>query len=265
MNKLILLGSGSKRMSTPPGEGGEPYRVIWNFSVASADKDQYLLPGSISAFGSQVLSLEPLTDHAPLSYRPSLHFATDTPLDNAERGSYAALVKRPPVISPMGRVGRIEDIAFPDRRGRLPKVFQIRGGFGPLGNLSDMDIIRYNLDESGGRFIALRSRTDQTTSEVFLSIVMKLDLTPDPPHTTSEYELGVLEPDQATDDLRLIIFDDRVEAHVGQPGTSILTLPLYAVPTLGLRPNLNILSELGTSGVPTYLFVDGLIIYDGYY
>ncbi len=260
-SKLILL-TGSQSIEEP-STSSEPYRVIWNPQVMYGDYDRYVSGTSTSGFSSEALNTAVLTDYAPLGFEPVMLMRDLVPVDINVMG-YPILTATRPRYSILGaRIDRILDIAHPDRRGKLPKVFQLR--FVSTDNFTNLLLLKYSLDSFGTREICLHC--SRSGDETFFSLSYffadgNKDLTNN--FVVRDTTAGA----RITESLRFIIFDNHLELRYGDPGEVQLTLPLPEPVTATPGAHLRLFDETAGQSehdTPVIFGIDGLYIYDGYF
>lgn len=259
--KIVLL-TGSQ-VTENPSTGGEPYRVIWNPQVMYGDYDHYVSGTSTTGFSSEALNTGVLTDHSPLGFEPVMLMKDLVPVDVNVVG-YPILTATRPRYSILGaKIERILDIAHPDRRGKLPKVFQLR--FVSTDDFSNLILLKYSLDSFGIREICLHC--SRLGEETFFSLSYYFG------DGNKDFTNNFVVRDSAvgariTDTLRFVIFDDRIELRYGDPGVVQLTLPLFEPLTATPGAHLRLFDETGGQSEhdrPVIYGIDGLYIYDGYF
>lgn len=262
MSKILALISGDLAQGNGPvPENREPYRTIWNSQVVSSNPGDYIRQESAPEWPVSVQNTAVLTHHEPLDYEPIMLCENGDPLDRY--GSpYPVFSAESPYLrgSPAAfRIENITDIANPDRRGKLPKVFQLR--MGSETPLDPLDLLRYNLNSTGSRFIALRA--DAVGDQVLLHVRVCLD-----GQTVLESPAASYGPWISFDTgytIRMIIFDNRVVIHLGNPGTEVASLAIPSRVTVENGASLDIFRLDSPGATPNRFVLDGLYIYDGYY
>lgn len=258
---VILLLCGAKVKDEPivTPDKSEPYHIIWNPNFSSQDQDTYMAPSDLDGYASKVYSLEPLTDYDPLPEWPSIHSPSSAPLQSGLASWNVLAHYRTPPYSPLV----IKDphlFAHPDRRGQLPKEFQIR--FGIDTAIPNMDLMKYKLNSSGSRFIAIEIKaSDINQAEIMGRIRVNLTGSEE---TTPFVSLGHISG-KTSDNINLIIFDDRLSIIRGlddEAATIHLTQPIELIG----EPTIELFVEHNPSATQTdYHFLDSFMINDAYW
>lgn len=257
INPLILMVAGAHKAT--PVEPGldpnplEPYRVLWNPDAQSAKPEDYVhdIPGSIAVL---VDAYAVLSDHAPLPDKPTMVVHESSGMQDIAGGGSEIYAPSNASRNPPMRVINIADIAYPRRSGKEPKIFAIR--VDNTLTYQNVSLIRYNLDATGTKWIALRagrSSTSMTVQAVYC-------------FGGEEFggEMFHSESGALDDMLRLVIYDNRVEVRYGEPGTlaSSVVMPVPPKPQTGAYLGLFHATDAQYPKVGT-LGLRYLAIYDG--
>lgn len=222
MNKILfLLGAHKKAAPVPLGPDPlEPYHVVFNYQVAAANRNTYVLPSDISGFDQKIRSLDPESDFDPQPELPYVHFLTMPGLPGY--GMQVAYDVEPAGMDRI-RIPNINKIAHPDRRGKLPKGFQMRFGFTGTGSFPNMYIFKYNLNAAGSNYVGLRSHVDQALNTVSLLLDYRIG---NQSGQSQVRNLGPLPSGEESTDVKFVIWDSKLELYVSSPGQLALSLPL---------------------------------------
>lgn len=257
-NKLALMAGDKGRADVLKPHPHEPYHVVFNFNVASSDPG-YIQPGDVPPYPRKMRSLEPDSDHPPLPDDPWLHILGDKPLSGFEN-PFPYITEEQ---EPLARVYGVQDIAHPDRRGRLPKGFQFRFGNTGSNTFPETHVLKYNLDASGSRYVALWASSDQYSD----SLMLRLEYSFEPGFIveTAEYVTDWAALNAVSPTLQFVIWEDRLELYEDQPGTLVLDLPFPPPLEITEPVTLDLFSriETGRPGVEDFL-LSGLLIFDAY-
>lgn len=247
----------------PPGQPyrpnpHEPYHVVFNFLVASGDPT-YIQPGDEPPYPRKIRSLDPDSDHPPLPDYPWLHILGDEPVTGFEN----PLPYTTDETEPLARVYGVQDIAHPDRRGRLPKAIQFRFGNTGSNTFPETHVLKYNLDGAGSKYLALWASSDQNGD----SLMLRLQYSFDPGFVveTVEYVTGWTALNTMSPTLQFVIRDDRLQLYEGQPGALVMEL-MFPPPIEITGPaTLDLFSRIETDrpGVDNFLISD-ILIFDAY-
>lgn len=259
-NKMILLVGDSHAM--PPAvlepNPHEPYHVVFNFLVASGDPT-YIQPGDEPPYPRKIRSLDPDSDHPPLPDYPWVHILGDEPVTGFEN----PLPYITDETEPLARVYGVQDIAHPDRRGRLPKAIQFRFGNTGSNTFPETHVLKYNLDETGSKYMALWASSDQNGDSLMLRLQYRFD--PGFVVESVEYVTGWTALNTMSPTLQFVIRDDRLQLYEGQPGALVMEL-MFPPPIEITGPvTLDLFSRIETDrpGVDNFLISD-ILIFDAY-
>lgn len=226
MNKILFL-LGAHRKSGPlplEPDPGEPYHVVFNYQVAAADRSTYVLPSTIPGFGQMIRSLEPDTDFDPQPEYPFIHFQSMPGLPGF---GVQAAYDMGDGVTELARIPNINNIAHPDRRGKLPKGFQMRFGCAGTGAgfFPNMYIFKYNLNADGSNYVGLRSYTDQDLNTVNLLLDYQIG---NQGEYSQIHDLGSSLNGVESTDVKFVIWDTKLQLYVNSPGQLALELDLPA-------------------------------------
>lgn len=267
MSQRLLMLVGSKARDSGevpiPTNPLEPYRVVWNPTVMYGNLSEYVTtvtgkPG----FSAVVKNTAVLTDHAPLEYEPEMFTRDLVPVDINIVGFPVLAASRPQYPITGMRIENITDIAHANRTDKLPKVFQIR--FVSTAVFNEMDLMRYNLTADGSKYVAIRINKVGDSYTGFI----KACLNGSDVITSISVPISDDVGTSMTESIRLVIFHNKLEIHIGDPGTvvSTLNLPSPLIPYEGASFELIREDYLEGGQTPPVLYaIDGLYIYDGYY
>lgn len=260
MNALLfLLGVHQALPPVVEPDPGEPYHVVFNYQVAASDKPNYVFPSELPEHVDKIKSLEPDSDYPPQPEYPYIHFLDGavlpgfggaTPFQTAKQGAKMVVPK-------------INKIAHPDRRGKLPKAFQMRFGHTGTGFFPSFYVFKYNLNAAGTNFLGLLSYTDPDFDTVSLFLEYNLE------GHTSEFsfvhDLGVSLRGSESTDIRFVIWDAKIQVYVNSPGALVAELDLPAPVVIREDVDLAIFEPIDglEPDVETLIFSD-LLIYDAY-
>lgn len=255
-NIFLLIGCGEN--SVPPvidPDPREPYHVVFNYQVAAADIATYKSSSDLINFTSRIRSLKPYTHHEPQTEYPYIHF-----MDNAILPGFGASTPYQTAFVNMEklRVPDINKIAHPDRRGKLPKSFQMRFGNTGAGFFPSMHIFKYNLDKQGKDYVSLRSHTDHGTDTVSLFLSYQIGANSD---ISEMHDLGVSLRGAESNDVKFVIRDTKLELYVNSPGNLVAALDLPSPLQIRENVDLAIFKPINglEPGVETLAFSDLLI------
>lgn len=259
MNKLPIL-IGSNHISGYNPNRGEPYRVIWNPQVIYGNQSEYITEHPQTGWGASVKNIAVLTDYDPPLVEPIMLTKAVSPI-STQPGYPIFSYETAFEFTQMYQVPNIKMIADPDRRGKLPKVFQFR--FRTLfANARETGCCLIEYDMKGGKSLAVYLEHN-TANEIYLVIRLR-------PDAFSIFDsdrvlLPVPQDGSFSDVFRFVIFPDKLCVYMGEPGTEILRIlndtPLIAEDGAVL----NIFRMSDDKVDMTNYDIDGLYIYDGYF
>ena len=264
MNKLLLLTGGiADNDPVAPPSTNEPYRVIWNPIVVRPNQQDYILQTNDPNWPLAIKNTGVLTHHAPLDYDPVMLCGVSNPMDNGDVIYTNFNARTPFPLHDLGQfsaysVKDLHKIAYLDRTGRLPKVFQIR--FGTERQVDEFYPMIIFLDKRRTNFIGVKAVVDEPTG-VFLQLVYRIN---DYSATSPLRKVEDFSRFFMTDSVRLVIFNDKVQLYYGDPGTLLDSHALYERIVVRESAHFALFHEPLHQRVNQYL-CDGLYIYDGYY
>lgn len=267
MSRTLLMLVGSK--TAVPGEVPtptnplEPYRVVWNPTVMYGNPSEYVtMVTDKPGFSAVVKNTAVLTDHAPLEYEPEMFTRDLVPVDINITGFPVLAASRPQYPITGMRIENITDIAHANRTNKLPKVFEIR--FVSTAAFNEMDLMRYNLTADGSKYVAIRiNKVGDSYTGYIKACLNGSDVIASTTVPISG-DVGT----STTETISLVIFHNKVEIHIDDPGTvvSTLNLPGPLIPYEGASFELIREDYLEDGQTPPVLYaIDGLYIYDGYF
>lgn len=263
-SSLILLAGGlSKDDPEAPSNQLEPYRVIWNPQVMLGNISEYVSTVTGSIWQSEIKTTDILTDHDPMENEPVMLASESEPVENGFNGYPMIGGQRPVEGTSLLRINSVTDFAHPDRRNRLPKVFQVM--VASSDRFPDLFLMKYSLNTAGTKYVSLRATKDSAGQiSGYISICLDGSLVM---NSASVNLADIVTEGQTTDSIRMIIFGDKVDVHISDPGTEVLSMPLPEPLTATTGAHFDMFLEDGDySNEPeNYYAIDGLYIYDGYY
>lgn len=256
---LLPLLVGSTANSYNPNLG-EPYRIIWNPQVISGNQSEYIVEHPQVGWGASVKNTAVLTDYDLPLIDPIMLTKAVSPV-SMQPGYPIFSYETAYEFTQMYQVPNIKAIADPDRRGKLPKVFQFRFRT-VFEDARDTDCCLIEYDMKGGKSLGVFLE-HSVTNEVHMFIRLR----PDGFSTfySDKVLLPVPQDGSFTDVFRFVIFSDKLCVYMGEPGTEVVRIlndtPLIAEDGAVL----NIFRMTDDKVGATNYDIDGLYIYDGYF
>lgn len=260
MNLLfILLGAAPPSSEELGPDPHEPYHVVFNYQVAASERQTYVFASELEDYTDKIRALEPDSDHPPQPEFPYIHF-----LEEAILPGFGASTQFPSAKTGARLlVPNIHKIAHPDRRGKLPKAFQMRLGYSGTGVFPESMVFKYNLNGSGTKYVALRGLPDPATDKLLLRLEYCLDgytVT-----ASADYATGWNLAGSESDDLRFVIRDSKLQLYIGQPGVLRLELELPQPLQIQEAADLEIMNPINSLAPDVdAINVSDLLIYDAY-
>lgn len=239
---------------------GEPYRVIWNPLVILGNESEYIVENPHADWGASVKNTDVLTDYDLPAVDPIMLTKAVSPI-SLQPGYPIFSYETAYEFTQMYQVPNIKAIADPDRRGKLPKVFQFRFRT-VFADARDTGCCLLEYDMKGGKALQV-FLGHEVTNEVRMFIRLR----PDGFSIFESDEVSITLPQDGsfTDVFRFIIFPDKLCVYMGEPGTEILRI-LNDTPLIAEEDAVLNIFRMSDDKVDTTNYdIDGLYIYDGYF
>jgi hypothetical protein len=245
------------RAAAVPPVPNYPYRVVWNFIESAKNDAQFLHTGKPAPYTAEIDAFAVLTNNPPLPFTPTMRMGNNFPYTNELLGNAPTVMHRRQ--EPALRVDRIAEIITPVRDFQSA-IFQLR--FGVTGGVfNSVNLMRYNLNADGTRYIMLSVENDAGT----LRGQIRQNLTGINEGSTI-FEMGSFAEDSNNTDYRLAISPTHVSVLISNPGTEMQKVPLAG--TVKVEPGAHFLifedaDMTDNPPVVAHMHLDGFIAYEG--